>query len=210
MAEDKSAFRLLASLGNPGKEYHGTRHNAGFTVAESLAENFDGISSEFKIPGGTARKFVFNNTEVHIVKPLRFMNLSGETVASFIAKKNLKPENLLVIHDDMDIPVGRIRIAMGGGAAGHKGIQSIIDCLGSANFARLRFGIGRGQSNDARDYVLSVFDGKEKEILEKAVELSVSAVKFLLENGVFAAMNEFNGRNLAPAENRPAAQKEEN
>jgi PTH1 family peptidyl-tRNA hydrolase len=125
------------------------------------------------------------------------MNVSGEPVALLLAKKEIKPEKMLVIYDDMDIPLGRIRISAGGGSSGHKGVESIITNVAFANFARLRVGIGKDTRFESRQYVLSGFRKDEKKKIEKAVELSVSAVKFLLENGVRKAMNEFNGQNIA-------------
>ncbi len=186
-------FDLVVALGNPGVEYEGTRHNAGFAVADAFARTCEGISSEFKIAGAAARRFVLSGCEVHLLKPNRYMNLSGEPVAAFIAKKGLAVERMMLVHDDMDIPLGRMKLCLGAGAAGHNGVQSVIDCVGSANFARLRIGIGRGGGEGA-DYVLSKFTGDEEEIFRDSVELCVSAIRFSLASGISAAMNKFNRR----------------
>ncbi|HPN83904.1 MAG TPA: aminoacyl-tRNA hydrolase [Victivallales bacterium] len=194
MSEKGIFFDLIVALGNPGDEYSGTRHNVGFIVADELAKSCEGISSEFKVSGALVRKFLCDGSEVHILKPVKFMNLSGEPVAAFIAKKGIAPERMIVIHDDMDIATGKMKFSFGSGAAGHNGVQSIIDNVGSANFARLRVGIGRRLNSEGADYVLSRFSKNEEKIFENLVELCVSAIKFSLVNGVQAAMNKYNRR----------------
>ncbi len=186
-------FDLVVALGNPGVEYNGTRHNAGFTALDAFAETCGGISSEFKVAGALARKFVVEGHEIHLLKPQKYMNLSGEPVAAFIAKKELAVERMMLVHDDMDIPLGRMKLCFGAGAAGHNGVQSVMDCVGSANFARLRIGIGR-RGGEGADYVLSRFTGDEEEIFKDSVELCVSAIRFSLVSGISAAMNKFNRR----------------
>lgn len=189
-------FELIVALGNPGAEYKNTRHNAGFIVADSFAESCNNISAEFKTNGASVRKFSLNDKDIFILKPLEFMNRSGQPVASFIAKKNIEPEKIIVVHDDMDIALGKIKLSFASGAAGHKGVESIITCIGSANFARIRIGIGKPNGTGA-DYVLSYFSDEEEKDFVKSVELSVEAIKFSLVNGINKAMNKFNGKNTA-------------
>ncbi len=191
-------FDLIVALGNPGEEYRDTRHNAGFMVLDAFADTCKEISSEFKVPGGVARKFLMTGHETYVLKPLKFMNLSGEPVAAFIAKKNIISERILAVHDEMDVETGKIKFSFASGAGGHNGVQSLIDCVGSANFARLRVGIGKSVGSQGADYVLSKFGREEKEIFKNTVELCVSAIKFCLVNGIQASMNKYNKRNDLP------------
>jgi PTH1 family peptidyl-tRNA hydrolase len=129
---------------------------------------------------------------VAIAKPQTYMNLSGNSVKALLGRFRLEPASLIVVYDDLDLPVGRIRIRERGSAGGHRGVQSIIDRLGSQEFARVRIGIGRPDPRDAADYVLSKFDESERDDLKAAIERAGDAVAALLEEGVAAAMNRFN------------------
>jgi len=156
MPRNNVFFELIVALGNPGQKYENTRHNAGFIVADFFAINMPEISNEFQIKGASLRKFQINEKEIYILKPMEYMNLSGEPVNVFIKKKNLSVNQMIVLHDDMDIELGKIRFSFAAGSAGHKGVQSIIDLVG-ANFARLRIGIGRESKMNGADFVLSKF-----------------------------------------------------
>ena len=194
---EEQRFHLVAGLGNPGREYCNTRHNAGFMAIDALLEIMSSKSEEKKIQGGLLRQVRCRGEIIGLVKPVTFMNLSGTTVSSFMRKKGIATGGLLLIYDDMDIPLGRIRFCMGGGAAGHKGVDSVIKELGTADFARLRIGIGkRSGSPDKADYVLSEFSENEKELFSKVIDMAAEAVKLSLYRGLQKAMNEYNGRFL--------------
>ena len=154
-----------------------------------------GKSEEKEIHGGLLRQVRCRGGIVSLVKPVTYMNLSGKTVLSFMRKKGIDAGGLLLVYDDMDIPLGRIRFCMGGGAAGHKGVDSVIRELGTADFARLRIGIGRRNDNpDKAGYVLSEFSKDEMELFPKVIDMAAEAVKLSLYRGLQKAMNEYNGR----------------
>ncbi|MCE9501195.1 MAG: aminoacyl-tRNA hydrolase [Leptospira sp.] len=152
---------LIAGLGNPGNEYEGTRHSIGFVIIDALC---DTVSSDFSSDKKCAKALVTSGeTEIILIKPMEYMNLSGNAVLLHIKKSGLNPENLLVIHDEIDLPFGTIKMKSGGGHAGHNGLRDIIDKLGSREFHRLRFGVGRpGPGGDVADYVLSRFSVSER------------------------------------------------
>lgn len=187
-------MKLIVGLGNPGARYEGTRHNMGFLVVDALArragvginrERFDALLGRGEI----------SEVSVILAKPLTFMNLSGRSVAQIARYFDIGAEDILVVHDDMDFPVGDVRIKAGGGAGGHKGLLSIIDQLGGADFARVRVGIGRPpESGTAERYVLERFSEEEKQMLDSAVERAGDAVIAVVSSGVHAAMNRFNAR----------------
>ncbi len=176
----------MVGLGNPGPRYVFTRHNVGFLFLDEFLK---------KYPPYDIRKerlyisYLVNVEDIHftLIRPLTFMNLSGEIFDHI--KISVPP---LVVHDDLDLPLGRIRIKQGGSSGGHKGVQSIIEALGTSDFPRLRVGIGPKTSN-AVDFVLSEFDDKELEILYKSLELCVEATMDSAKYGLSFAMNKFNG-----------------
>ncbi|MBO5308407.1 MAG: aminoacyl-tRNA hydrolase [Lentisphaeria bacterium] len=191
---------LIVGLGNPGEEYDRTRHNAGFMVIDRLLENFPAGRFEKR---HTAESFVyagsFKGKPLSLQKPLTFMNLSGKAVAPIARKLGLKPEEILVIHDDLDLPVGKMRLKCGGSDGGHNGLKSIIAELGSASFKRLRIGIGRPLPGQTVDYVLGKF---EEEGIDVNVVLNAAkdAVQTVLTAGMSRAMNQFNA--WTPPENK--------
>lgn len=194
---EEQRFHIVAGLGNPGREYCNTRHNAGFMAVDRLAELMSGKSEEKEIHGGLLRQVRCRGGIVSLVKPVTYMNLSGTTVSAFMRKKAIDAAGLLLVYDDMDLPLGRIRFCVGGGTAGHKGVDSVIRELGTADFARLRIGIGRRSDNPVKsDYVLSEFSDSEKELFSKVIDMAAEAVKLSLYRGLQKAMNEYNGRFL--------------
>ncbi len=194
---EEQRFHIVAGLGNPGREYCNTRHNAGFMAIDALAGVMSGKSEEKEIHGGLLRQVRCRGGIVSLVKPVTYMNLSGTTVSSFMRKKGIEATGLLLIYDDMDIPLGRMRFCVGGGSAGHKGVDSVIKEVGTADFARLRIGIGRiDKSPNKANYVLSEFTESEKELFSKVIDMAAEAVKLLLYRGLQKAMNEYNGRFL--------------
>ncbi len=176
----------VVGLGNPGSRYAFTRHNAGFMYVDEFLRKFPPYRVEKK------ERYVSYKVKVEGIfftffKPMTFMNLSGEI---FDTMKPSSPP--LVVHDDMDLPLGRIRIRKKGSHGGHKGVQSIIEHLGSEEFPRLRIGIGP-KNMDAVSFVLSQFEEREMEVLKKVLSLSIKATITIAKEGLEAAMNEFNG-----------------
>src|SRR5947207_4556565 len=182
---------VVVGLGNPGPEYAGTRHNVGFMVVDRLASRHR-ISVKSNQHGARVGQGEIAGEPVALVKPLTFMNLSGRAVAPLVNRHSLQPADLLVVYDDADLPVGKIRVRARGSAGGHGGLKSIIASVGSSEFPRIRIGIGRSSGGDLVDHVLSGFRGSERELIEHAIERATDAVEYALAQGVEAAMNRFN------------------
>jgi len=184
---------LIAGLGNPGREYKDTRHNIGFMVADRLAAEL-GIKVSRLQQKALVGNGVYLGSKVIIAKPVTYMNLSGQAVTSLIRYYGIEQENFLVIHDDLDLPFGVLRLRPGGGSAGQKGMQSIIEQAGTQEFARLRCGIGRppGQM-DAAAYVLQIFSTQDQAELPVVLDQAVKAIMVFIEFGIDEAMNQFNG-----------------
>ena len=185
---------LVVGLGNPGKKYEGNRHNLGFMTVDAIRredgmlefrEKFSGLFSK----GESARQCF------SLLKPMTFMNLSGDSVQPASAFLKVAPSEIVVVHDELDLPFGEVRIKVGGGHAGHNGLRSLIQRLGTADFVRVRIGIGRppaGFAGDVADYVLQNFDPVEKAELPAVVDKAIRAVRAIVADGVAAAMNSLN------------------
>ena len=193
-------MKLIVGLGNPGRGYANNRHNVGFICLNHFART-QGIRFDKK--QGRARIGIGEvaGSKVVVAKPQTYMNLSGESVSRLIKKFDINLDNLLVIHDDLDLPLGRVRIRHGGGSGGHKGIDSIINELGSQDFIHLRVGIGRPVKNEGTTefsddeiitYVLSDFTPEEKQIVTQVIPRVSEAIYCLLTEGLTAAMNRYN------------------
>ena len=197
---DFSSRVLIVGLGNPGSEYRETRHNAGFMVLDRLAQRLPKKNFE-EIHGCSSHylKGTYAGRPLFLQKPETFMNLSGEAVAPLMRKEEITPDGLLVIYDDMDLEVGKLRIRGRGSCGGHNGIRSIIETTGTENFARIRVGIGHRTGNGA-DYVLSPFEEEEKPIIDKVLDAAADAVILILRRGLSQAMNEYNPRDYAEPE----------
>ena len=184
---------VLAGLGNPGARYELTRHNVGFKVVDRLAGEFNAKvdKSMFKALYGEG---FYENIKVLLVKPQTYMNLSGTAVAAVMNWYKLLPPELLVIYDDMDLPVGKIRIRNKGGHGGHRGMISIIEQLGTSDFTRIRIGIGRPEipGYDPAGWVLGRFSGDEQKAVSDAVINAAAAAGYIIKEGAVAAMNKFN------------------
>lgn len=187
-------MRLVSGLGNPGAEYEGTRHNVGFAVVDRLAGEA-GISVkrlECRALTGRGR---FGEEPVVLAKPVTYMNASGEAIAGLLTKLKLEPDALLVVSDEIDLPLGTLRIKPRGSSAGQKGLKSIEACLGTREFARLRIGI-RGErysrERELGDYVLDRFSRSEKAVIDAALDRAAEAVRAWVAEGIEAAMNRFN------------------
>ncbi len=180
----------VAGLGNPGRQYLRTRHNLGFMVADHLAEA-GGASWSRRTLYDSAR--LEGAGECLLVKPSTFMNLSGTAVARALRYHNLGAKNLLVVCDDVDLAFGRLRLRAGGSSGGHRGLESIIQCLGTEDFARLRMGIGRPSApGRTPEHVLGRFALEEMNDLPWLVSRGAQAVTLVLEHGIVKAMNEIN------------------
>ena len=185
---------LIVGLGNPGEKYKNTRHNIGFLVVDEFREknNF----SEFRL----SKKFialisegVFNNEKIVLVKPQTFMNESGKAVKSII--KNIGgPVLPMIIHDDIDLPLGKIKIVKNRGAAGHKGVESIIREIGTKNFIRFRIGIQpqKAKPKNAEKFVLQKFEKEEEKIVKEVIKKTTEAIGLTLKNGLEKSMSEYN------------------
>ncbi len=182
----------IVGLGNPGREYEETRHNVGYRVTEELAGAL-AADRPFRLSKSVCATAGFAGKKLVLVQPVTYMNLSGRAVVELFRQYRLFPENLLLVHDELDLPLGSIRIKSGGSSAGHQGVQSVIESLGNASFLRLRFGIGRPPlTEEAAAYVLKPFTAPEQEQVRSTVQTAVEAVKLLVREGPVAAMNRFN------------------
>ncbi len=181
---------LFAGLGNPGPEYARTRHNFGFRAIDVIAPSGTRFQKGFR---GLWAKAHIAGQDLVLLKPLTYMNLSGESVSLALKELAIPPEALVVFCDDLDLPLGRVRIRKGGSSGGHRGLQSIIDCTGQNGFYRFRLGIGRPQGPSVRDYVLGEFSPEEEVIVGRVLEVVKEAVLVFLKQGPQIAMNRFNG-----------------
>mgnify|MGYP000681002036 CR=1 FL=1 len=183
--------RLVIGLGNPGRKYAGNRHNVGFQCLDRLAAAW-GLSFSRRKHKALLAEGEIAGLKVILAKPQTFMNLSGQAVERLAHFYRLPPENILVIYDDLDLPLGKIRLRPKGGSGGHKGMKSIIEHLGTQNFPRLRVGIGRPTHGDPVDYVLSDFAPDQRITMEEVYGRVISAVELWLKEGIEAAMNKHN------------------
>ncbi len=186
-------MKLVVGLGNPGREYARTRHNVGFQCLDLLAERHGiRLTRRGKSSMGEGR---IEGAPVALVKPLTFMNSSGEVVGPMAGRLRVPLADVLVVYDDLDLPVGKLRLRASGSAGGHNGMKSIIASLGSSDFARLRIGIGRpeGSGGGAIDYVLGTFRKEEKSLVQEALDRAADAVEVWVAQGIEEAMNQFNG-----------------
>ena len=187
-------MKLIVGLGNPGKEYSGSRHNLGFRCINHLAKA-QGVGVDKRQCQAQLGVGRIAGVQVVLAKPKTFMNLSGKSVHLMMDRFKAKREDIVVIHDDLDLPLGRIRFYANGGPGGHKGVESIIAALGSRDFARIRVGVGRPPPGmDPVDFVLLDFSPTEREVVEEAIAKVGEAVPFMLKEGLAAAMNKYNQR----------------
>lgn len=196
-------MKLIVGLGNPGEQYADTRHNIGFMVVDKLAHELSSQDIAWEVKE-KHQALVAKIGDVVLVKPQTFMNASGSAVQRLVSFYKLTPEDVWVIHDDLDLPVGKVRMRVGGASAGHHGIDSIITALGSDQFLRIRLGIGRGKEAKVKtanknfhrrfviDFVLSRFTQSEAGALRHLVKKGTEAVRVGLFEGVDKAMNRFN------------------
>jgi len=185
---------LVVGLGNPGSEYSGTRHNAGFMVVQSLSQRW-GLKLDHRACSSRLAEARRGRTRVILALPQTFMNLSGLAVKSLLASYKVRPENLLVIYDDLDLPLGEIRIRPQGSPGSHKGMKSIVEAIGTPSFPRIRLGIGpKPEEDEAADYVLARFSEEEKAKIKQAVDKACQAVELIISGRLAEAMNTLNRR----------------
>jgi peptidyl-tRNA hydrolase, PTH1 family len=181
-------IRLVAGLGNPGSEYEHTRHNIGFAVVDQLARDWQLSEQPSRKWGALFSK----GDRAILVKPVTYMNRSGEPLAAIADFYKIAPEEILIVLDDFALPLGRLRLRLDGGPGGHNGLESIIVQFGTEKIPRLRIGIGAAPNEAAVDYVLSRFFEEEQSLVQKTIERAVEAVNCAIDKGVVSAMNTFN------------------
>ena len=185
--------KLVVGLGNPGSKYHETRHNVGFMAIDLMAKELGLTFSEEKTFKAEVASTFLNGEKVYFVKPTTFMNLSGLAVRALLAYYNIPIEDFIVIYDDLDMEVGKIRFRQKGSAGGHNGIKSLISHIGTENFPRFRVGIGRPLPQwTVIDHVLAPFSEESQEKVQKGIKDTVKAVLGTLEMGIDKGMNQFN------------------
>ncbi len=182
---------LIVGLGNPGPEYAGNRHNAGFQCLARFAERHGLRFSFYRFRASLAEGTVASR-RVLLARPLTYMNESGQAVAPLVRRYGVPMAGLLIVYDDLDLPLGRIRLRAGGSSGGHRGLDSILRHLGTTEVPRLRLGIGRPAYGDPVDYVLSDWRPEERMVMDAAYDRASQAIDCFLEEGIVAAMNRFN------------------
>lgn len=194
--------RLIVGLGNPGPKYDRTRHNIGFEIIDALAKSYPGVALvENKRFQGLVGEFGHGKGRTILLKPTTYMNNSGRSVRAALDWYKLDPATVLVIYDDMDLPTGKLRLRLSGGAGGHNGMKSIIAHLGTKDFPRLRVGIGSTEKGAERDravvsHVLGKFAPGDRKLVDAVIPMAVDAIELSLRKGVEQSMNLYNGREV--------------
>lgn len=186
---------LIVGLGNPGREYEKTRHNAGFRAIDQLADQLGCRIDKGKFQG-LYGQVTYNGKKLLLLKPQTFMNLSGRSVLQLSAYFNIPPARIIVLFDDISLPPGRLRVRADGSAGGHNGIKSIIQEIGSQNFPRVKIGVGAKPNPDfdLADWVLSTFSAQEEKALKNALEWAGEAALTIIDHGVPESANRYNGK----------------
>lgn len=184
---------IIAGLGNPGSKYQWTRHNAGFLFLDRIAQ-LEGLSIVRKQFGGLTAEWERNGKRLVLLKPQTFMNLSGRSIMPALQFYKLKPDQLIVVHDEIDLPLGTTRLKQGGGHGGQNGLRSIMEQLGSGDFLRLRLGIGRPLHGEVTNHVLSIFTPPEMDIFARVLDGALDMLESALDEGVPKAMSLFNNK----------------
>jgi peptidyl-tRNA hydrolase, PTH1 family len=191
--------KLIVGLGNPGAKYDRTRHNIGFTAIDVLAKSWQiSIADNSKFKGIFGEGVGVNGDKIRLLKPTTYMNRSGEAIQSVINWYKISPESVLAIYDDMDLPLGKLRMRLSGSAGGHNGMKSAIAHLNTQNFPRLRIGIGKPANDadtDSVSHVLGKFSPAETQVMSEVLNLVLNSVELSLKQGVAKAMSLYNNRN---------------
>lgn len=186
-------MKLIVGLGNPGKQYERTRHNAGFMALDEIAKRCNASFTQKKFNAELA-SFDKKGEKIILMKPQTFMNLSGEAVLACVNFYKIQPDDILVLHDDLDLPVGKIRIRQNGSAGGQKGMKNIIDLLHTQNIARIRIGIDKNPLIPVVDYVLGKIPAEQKEAFDTSVEQAAKAAEMFMSERIDLVMNRYNKR----------------
>ncbi len=194
--------QLIVGLGNPGEKYDRTRHNIGFAAIDALAKVWQiSLADTRKFSGYFGEGIAVSGMKVRLLKPTTYMNNSGQAIRAVTDWYKLPPESVLVVYDEMDLPVGRLRLRLSGSAGGHNGMKSTISHLGTQTFPRLRIGIGSAKTvhpdKDAVSHVLGRFSEDENRVMAEVMHLVVGAIEYSLKHGVEKAMSLYNSRNVA-------------
>ena len=184
-------MKIIAGLGNPGKEYENTKHNVGFLTIDILAEKYDIKVNKIKFKGLVGEGMI-GSEKVILVKPQTYMNLSGQCIREIAAFYKIDMEDLVIIYDDIDLPMGNLRIRKKGSAGTHNGMRSIIYDLQDDGFPRVRVGIGGERKGDLANYVISGFSGDDRELIKEAIVKAADAVACLVTDGIDRAMVDYN------------------
>lgn len=186
---------MVVGLGNPGLQYEFSRHNIGFRIIDNLAREIKTEFKKVKSYDSLISRGKINNHNLRLVKPQTYMNLSGKSVNKIVSYYRISFQDLLIVYDDLNLELGQIRIRKRGSAGGHKGVESIIQYLNSEDIPRLRIGIGKPSINsnfDYASYVLSNFNDNEKDKISEVIQLSIEAIKTVIEDGLEKAMRKYN------------------
>lgn len=188
---------LIAGLGNPGSEYAGTRHNVGFAFIEKLLAKLPGNWEKIHAFNSYCWKGTYAGQKLLLQTPLTYMNLSGNAVAGLANAEKVAPDQIMIVHDDMDLEPGRIRLRANGSSGGHNGIKSIIEQLGTQNFSRLRIGIGKmANGHGSADFVLAKFEPEEQELMDQVLKMAVDAAILAMRRSLQMAMAQYNNQLL--------------
>ena len=187
---------LIAGLGNPGKKYSRTRHNVGFEILNRWSEMLGAPMKGRRFQSRSAIAH-FQRKAIILLRPITYMNRSGQAIKACLDYYRLHLDQILIVHDDLDLPTGKLKLVPKGGTGGHKGVRSIIDHVGTDHFSRLKIGIGRPQyDEDVEDYVLTSFYPDEKELIEKAIPRAIKACELVILTGIERAMNQVNSQDF--------------
>lgn len=184
-------MKLIVGLGNPGKEYENTRHNMGFMVIEKFALDM-GLNFNKEKFGGVYTEFMYNNEKIILLKPMKYINLSGEVVSSYVSYFKIKISDILVINDDLDMPLGKIKLKVNSSSGGHNGLKNIEQHLGTKEYKRLKLGISNNKDIDTKDYVLSKFSKSDTELLNSVISKSCNVINDYLNQDFNTLMNKYN------------------
>lgn len=187
-------MKVIAGLGNPGAQYANTRHNVGFMVCDALGRRHGMLPGRERFKADVIEGAVAGAGQVLLIKPRTYMNLSGEAVVPALRFYKLEADALVVVHDEVDLPFGHVKLKLGGGLAGHNGLKSIVAHLGTRDFVRVRVGVGRPPGRqEMADWVLSPFSKAEQVLLPFVIDRAMDAVEALFKQGIEASMNQMNG-----------------
>ena len=198
-------MKLIAGLGNPGPRYADSRHNVGYAVVDELARRWRADELRYDRDfAGLVGRATRGGAAVLLLKPATYMNESGRSVAAVWRYYKLAADDVLIIHDDLDLPVGQLRLRATGSSGGHKGLDDVICCIGTDEIPRLRIGIGKVHRDATVEYVLSRFDAQERPLIETAIGRAAEATECWHARGIAAAMNEYNRKPDDQSSGRPA------